>query len=168
MAGVSGNTGRVDESDSGVSGDEQAGRGEVPDSLCQGDRSDDRSPEESVHEGTVNVMNAAKLEELFKDILQKDVRILLKDRVLREGKFILFRQTNFCFELILMTGKKMNKFLLPIPYSIEHCSGDSVFFLDYRNRTLVKDSQYVLDYLKKVKIRNPSKYYNSIIEVETT
>ena len=113
-------------------------------------------------------MNAARLETLFKDILQKDVRILLKDRVLREGKFILFRQTNFCFELILMTGKKMNKFLLPIPYSIEHWNGDDVFFLDYRNRTLVKDNQYVLEYLKKVKIRNPSKYYNSIIEVEAT
>lgn len=65
-----------------------------------------------------------------------------------------------------MNGKKMTKFLLPVPYSIESWN-DDVFYLDYRNRTLVKNSDENLEFLKKIKIRNPSKYYNNIIEVES-
>ena len=72
------------------------------------------------------------LEEAFNCLLQRDVKIRLNDKTLREGRLVLFCIKNFymVFSLSQTTPGRMVHYELPVPFIYETSPG--VIKLSYR------------------------------------
>lgn len=110
-----------------------------------------------------------ELEKICKYLLQKNISINIKDKVLKKGKLILFYQRNFYITFIIDTEKKAKeKFELPIPYGIENHKEDDLIFFDYRIKTLAKHAPEIetnlLVYPKKI---TGNKFWDNILLIHT-
>jgi len=70
-------------------------------------------------------------DEHLKGLLQKKIKLILDDRVLRQGQLVLYGFKNFSIQLFFKANKtdKLRKTEIPIPFSIE--KKDSNLILDY-------------------------------------
>ena len=83
----------------------------------------------------------AYIDDYFKDLLQRDIQFVLNDKILREGKLIVFNIKDFYVSFVIHTKKNQTKtYDIPLPYGV------------FTNQTDV-----VLDYtLKHVHYNKPS------------
>jgi hypothetical protein len=105
------------------------------------------------------------IEKACKYLLQKDIKIDIKNKTFKQGKLLLFYQKNFYITLVMDTAKKLKeKVELPIPYAIEFYEEDSLIYFDYRIKTLAKYAPEIetnlIVYPKKI---TGNKFWDSIL-----
>jgi hypothetical protein len=84
-------------------------------------------------------IHGTHLEEACKFLLQKTLSLELKNKILKEGKLLLFHQKNFYLSFIMDTEKKKKeKVEIPIPFAVEIHKEDNLVYFDYRIKTLAK------------------------------
>ena len=106
-------------------------------------------------------MNIFELENDLKSIFQKDIQFKLNEKVLKEGKLILFSFKEFYLHFKLKVNNSYKNFEVPCPFTYKTESNRLVF--DYTNKTFVKNNKS-LDFLIKVLKKNKtSKYYNNYL-----
>lgn len=108
------------------------------------------------------------IDEVLRSLLQKNVKLHFKNKVFKQGKFLLYKQNNYHLVFTLQNSKKGNiKFEVPIPYNIETWSDESTVYFDYRLIALAKKKDGLLNELQSIKTANKeSKFYDSIMEIQ--
>ena len=70
------------------------------------------------------------LEKTLRPALQKDVRFMLNDKILREGKLLLFNIKDFYITFTIRTKTKLlTTYEIPVPYTVR--SHNDVIIMDY-------------------------------------
>lgn len=112
-------------------------------------------------------MNIAEteIEETLKDLLQHNISLYVKNKLLKKGTLCLFKQNNYHIELTLKINDVMKKFEIPIPFGIEKWKKDNLIYFDYRFAALAKDKPELLSLLKKLPRDGKSRFYDTILEI---
>lgn len=101
--------------------------------------------------------------------LQAPVRFILGQKVIKQGRLVLFKRAHYYLHITLMTSKNVKEsFEIPIPFRVEEYQHEGLAYFDYRLQGLVGLDTELNERLVKVKIKNinPSQYYNKILEIQ--
>ena len=107
-----------------------------------------------------------QLEHNLKPYLQDSVQFIINDKVVREGKLMLFIVKDFHVSFIITTKKKQNKtYEVPIPY--RSFRSDCNLIMDY-SLDLIHHNDPVVRYLitaMNSKINKKSKLYDNTLTI---
>jgi len=108
------------------------------------------------------------IDEVFKGLLQKDIRFVLNNQTTREGKLILFNHGYFSINLNIKNYKKnkLEVLKLPIPFNFEVYQDEGLLYFDYRVKTFVHNNSEMLILINNIKKPHISKYYDKILIIE--
>lgn len=114
-------------------------------------------------------IHGTDIEKACKFLLQKNITLELKNKTYKQGKLIIFYQTNFYITFILNTAKKeKEKIDIPIPYDVEFYDDENLIYFDYRIKSLSKHAPEIetnlLVYPKKIK---NNKFWDTILLIST-
>ncbi len=97
----------------------------------------------------------------LKSLLQRDVEFLLDKKTLKTGKFYLFESSPFYLSFFVETRTKKVCFKAPIPFDI-YQKGKSIFF-DYKISSFSNNIKKIVDLIKQIPIKTPSKYFDKVM-----
>lgn len=106
------------------------------------------------------------LEEVLKNLLQKNVKFVLNDKIVKRGKILLFNQNNYNIEFTLNKDENIRRFEIPIPFNVEVWDEDGLFYFDYRFKTLCKKSKKLEKIVKSMDHTTDNRFYDTILEID--
>jgi len=112
-----------------------------------------------------------KLGTILKKYFQKDVKFYIDGILVKNGKFILYKDcenTNtYFYEFTLQKKDKLITYRIPYPYDIEDYEDEGLIYLDYRISTWTnKNSLIELAQAADELQENKSIFYNKILEIQ--
>ena len=108
-----------------------------------------------------------RIEDCLKTFLQKNIKLQVDEKVLKEGKLILFNVKDFyvIFTLKIYPKDELKKYEIPIPYKAYMKNGHGVF--DYRfERLTIKNSGLFMK-IKCLNTTKKSRFYDSIVNIKS-
>lgn len=112
------------------------------------------------------VITDTDLEDVLKNLLQRQLTLSLNNKTWREGKLLLFKQSGFYLEFIINSKKKSReRFEIPIPFCINTLSKNHLQF-NYKLTSLSGKNDKLLRMLKEIKPLGKSKFYDNVLEVK--
>ena len=101
--------------------------------------------------------------------LQSSIKFTLGEKVIKQGRLVLFKRAHYYLHITLMTDKSNKEsFEIPIPFRVEEYFHEGLAFFDYRLQGLLGLKSELNEKLSKIRIKNtnPSQYYNKILEIK--
>ena len=101
--------------------------------------------------------------------LQTPIKFILSQKVIKQGKLVLFKRAHYYLHITLITAKNVKEsFEIPIPFKVEVYKHEGLAYFDYRVQGLCGLNAELNKRLSKVKVKNikPSQYYNKILEIQ--
>lgn len=75
-------------------------------------------------------MNELPIDDFLKTMLQRDVQFVVGDKVIKEGRIVVFNIKDFYISFVLTTKKNQNKtYEIPVPFNVYQ--KDTTLFFDY-------------------------------------
>jgi hypothetical protein len=108
-------------------------------------------------------------EEFLTKHLQNPIKFILGQKVIKQGKLILFKRTHYYIQITVQNTKSFKEsFEIPIPFKTEEYISENLIYFDYRLSSLVGYNNVLIDKVQKIKFKhiNPSQYYNKILEIQ--
>jgi len=106
-------------------------------------------------------------EDFFVPFFQKNIYIILENKVLRQGKLLLFCIKDFYLNFTLLTNDNTKVFELPYPFDtyIESLTSNTLI-LDYKYNTFIKDQQEI-DFTARPLLSKSKhmKYFDNTVKV---
>ena len=112
-------------------------------------------------------MNNVEIEPHLKDILQRNVKFVVNDKVLREGKVIIFYIKDFYISFTLLTKKDQTKtYDIPLPYHVS--SSHNCLIFDYSLYKIHRNIPALKRLIENVSksVGKKSKLYDNIMTIE--
>lgn len=98
----------------------------------------------------------------FISCLQKPVKFSVNNKIIKQGKLLLFKKTHYYIHISLYTTKATREnFEIPFPFKWENYQREGLLYFDYRMASL--GVECVPPILKKVS----SSYFDRILEIQT-
>jgi hypothetical protein len=101
--------------------------------------------------------------------LQSLVKFTLGQKVIKQGKLLLFKRAHYYLHITLLTSKNNKEsFEIPIPFKVEEYLHEGLAYFDYRIQGLCGLDEELNQRLSKIRVKNinPSQYYNKILEIQ--
>jgi hypothetical protein len=101
--------------------------------------------------------------------LQAPIKFILGQKIVKQGKLVLFKRAHYYLHITLMTAKNVKEsFEIPIPFKVEVYNHEGLAYFDYRVQGLCGLNTELNERLARVKIKNinPSQYFNKILEIQ--
>ena len=101
--------------------------------------------------------------------LQSPIKFTLGEKVIKEGRLVLFKRAHYYLNITLFTSKNNKEsFEIPIPFRVEEYFHEGLAFFYYRLQGLLGLKSEFNEKLSKVRIKNtnPCQYYNKILEIK--
>lgn len=109
--------------------------------------------------------NNTPLEDILKNLLQKNISFEIDKKVFKTGRVLLFNQHYFYISFIMNTAKKkQEKTEIPIPFNVEIHKDDNLIYFDYRLTTLAHNNKEVLNTLHGISAQK-NKFINKILTI---
>jgi len=109
------------------------------------------------------------IEDTLKRLLQKNISLYIKEKCVKSGKLLLFKQNNYHLELTIQRKDgEIKRFEIPIPFNIEEWEEDNLIYFDYRLTTLAKGNNKLKKLLSTMPRDGNNKYYDVIVEIEVS
>jgi hypothetical protein len=113
------------------------------------------------------------LESILEKYYQKKIELYVKNELYKSGQFLLYRNlldhSNYFFELQIKRKDRIDPIKIPHPYDIEEYEDEGLIYLDYRNKTLVKNHPELLFKLEEFSAQQTeekSKFFDTILEIK--
>jgi len=109
------------------------------------------------------------INEHLKTLLQRDVQFTVNDKILREGKLIVFNIKDFYISFIIHTIKNQTKtYDIPLPYQIFCAPGRMI--LDYKLHNVHYNKSDTLELIESIStsIGKKSKLYDNHLTIKYT
>jgi hypothetical protein len=93
--------------------------------------------------------------------LQKPIKFSINNKIIKQGKLLLFRKTHYYIQISLYTAKATREnFEIPFPFKWENYQKEGLLYFDYRITSLGVDNLPPI--VKKVS----SSYFDKILEIQ--
>lgn len=110
-----------------------------------------------------------KLEHYLKSILLRSLNITIKNKSIKKGKLLLFRQNGFTIDLYLNyitpTKTKMIICNLPIPFAIKQIDAQNTYF-DYKLMSIANNNSTIKEKIIKFSPVSKNKFYDTIVNIQ--
>lgn len=110
-------------------------------------------------------MSILKLEKDITSIFQRNLKFRINNKVLKEGKLILFSFKEFYLHFKLCIGTNTFKYI-EVPYPFNYQIEDDKIVFDYTNRSLTKNNSELETLIKLLKKQKLSKFYDNKLIIE--
>ena len=107
------------------------------------------------------------LQRCMKTILQRDVKFVINNKILREGKLILFNLKDYYIECVfIVKDNKQKLYEIPAPFKIR--TTDNTIEFDYTTRTITRNhlSNGVAIKMLVHDLGKKSKFYDNVLTIE--
>lgn len=101
--------------------------------------------------------------EIFLNNLHRNLRFICNNKIMKEGKLILFNFNDFYYSFTLDVDGIKKHFKLPMAYSLTYCT--SAIHLDYRLKTLcfgIDDFEFSC---RMIKPKSKNNLYDNVVDV---
>jgi hypothetical protein len=105
-----------------------------------------------------------EIDSLLKNYLQKDLEFSLNGKTLKSGKLLLFEHGHFNFVFYIKTKNKEMSLKLPFPFDFS--LKNDILYFDYKIKTFTRDVEKINSIVKSIKVKSPSKFYDSILKIK--
>jgi len=110
------------------------------------------------------------LEKNLQAFFQKDISIMLENKLLRQGKLLLFSVKDFYIHFIIVTNDMTKSFELPYPFN---CYKDeknkNILILDYKLKSFTKGLSEIHERAKVIYNKEKHmKYFDSCVKIIET
>jgi hypothetical protein len=112
------------------------------------------------------VTSIFEIEESLKDYLQKNITICIDNKILKQGRLILFCIKDFFCVFTLVTDAKTNKkiiYELPYPFIFQKNSSNLIF--DYTLNTFCNVNRDTCQKVEDLQLKKTSKLFNKKVSV---
>ena len=108
-----------------------------------------------------------RIEACLKTFLQKNIKLQVNEKVLKEGKLILFNVKDFyvIFTIKIHPKNELKKYEIPIPYHASIENGEGVF--DYRFQNLSSKNSQLYVKIKCLNTNKKSRFYDSVLNIKS-
>ena len=108
----------------------------------------------------------ADIEDTLKTLLQRQVRFVVNNKVLKEGRIVVFNIKDFYISFVIHTKKQQTKtYEIPVPYSISTHKNNVLF--NYSNKLIAKNSKcFTLIKVISKEIGKKSKLFDNMLTIE--
>ena len=99
-------------------------------------------------------------------MLQRDVQFSVNDKVIKEGKIMIFNVKDFYISFVLTTKKSQNKtYEIPLPFDIRQ--QDTTLFLDYTLDKIHRNSSVTKRLISCISksIGKKSKFFDNVMVI---
>jgi hypothetical protein len=112
-------------------------------------------------------MHNTNLEKVFCPFFQQNINFILNDKIIKRGKFLLFKQDGYLIEFNLQCigSQKSKKYEIPYPFKIEFHPDEQLILFDYRLKTLTSNKNMIDLIRKHHNMINNNKFYDNILEL---
>jgi hypothetical protein len=94
--------------------------------------------------------------------LQKQIRFIINEKPIKQGKLLLFKRTHYYVQISLQTVKSNREnFEIPFPFRTENYDQEGLMYYDYRVSSLGLSKPLFLEKKKPSSI-----YFNKILEIQ--
>jgi hypothetical protein len=109
-------------------------------------------------------------EKYFLPFFQKDIQICIDNKILRQGKLLLFCIKDFYLHFTFVVNKGTKSFELPYPFeTYPDANSSNVLILDYRFKSFTKDLPDIAEKAKALQIKNKHlKYFDNVVRIIET
>jgi len=107
-----------------------------------------------------------EVEDCLKHFLQKKIKLQIGDKVLKEGRLILFTVKDFIINFTFKNAKnELKKYEIPIPFNcyVKNDTGT----LDYRVENIAIKSSSLYVNIMTISSEKKSKLYNTILHIHS-
>ena len=107
------------------------------------------------------------LQKSMEGLLQRDIKLVVNDKVLREGKLILYNIKDYHIECIFITKKNQQKvYEIPVPFGITVKPSCVIF--DYSTKLISKGNldNVMIVRMLALTIKKKSKLYDNVLTIE--
>ena len=105
------------------------------------------------------------IETCLKNFLQQNIKIQVKEKVLKQGRLILFNVKDFYIIFTFrMPSNDLKKYEMPLPFTSSVKNGEGV--LDYRLDKIAKKDTPLYYTIKCLNTTKKSKFYDSVIYIK--
>ena len=101
--------------------------------------------------------------------LQYPIKFTLGQKVIKQGKLLLFKRAHYYLHITLLTSKSNKEsFEIPIPFKVEEYPHEGLAYFDYRIQGLCGLDSELNERFAKIRVKNtnPSQYHNKILEIQ--
>lgn len=109
--------------------------------------------------------NILKLEKDMSLIFQKKLRFKINNKILKEGKLILFSFKEFYLHFKLHIANNNYKYI-EIPYPFNYRMEQNTIYFDYTNQSLSRNNSEIELLIKLLKRHKHSKFYDNTLIIE--
>ena len=108
------------------------------------------------------------VEKDFTSLLQKEIQFIHKDKILKEGRLMLFSIKDFylTFQLLSSETQKMIHFELPYPF--KYTNNNNRMTLSYDQNCFTKGDADIEHHILFYFVKDPSKLYNTEVFIQKT
>lgn len=104
-------------------------------------------------------------ENCLKEFLQQNIKLQVNEKVLKEGKLVLFNIKDFYIIFTFKTpNNELKKYEMPLPY--ESRVEDNIGHLDFRFEKITKKASPLFYKIKCLNTTKKSKFYDSIVYIK--
>lgn len=98
------------------------------------------------------------------EYLLKEIAIAHNNKILRQGRLLLFAVKDFYLHFTLNTGNQTKHFELPYPFETKRVNGD-LLLLDFSLSSFKAEFDNIETKVKGIGTKKRSRYFNSIIRL---
>lgn len=98
------------------------------------------------------------------DYLLKEIAIAHNNKILRQGRLLLFAVKDFYLHFTLSTGSQTKHFEIPYPFEAKRVN-DDLLLLDFSLSSFKAEYDNIDVKIKGIGSKKKSRYYNSIIRL---
>ena len=104
--------------------------------------------------------NSLGVSECLPLFFQRKIAVTSNNKILKQGKFLLYKTIHYHLQLVMQTQKSDNDVLeLPIPFALEYYTYENLLYFDYRLDSLKIDHQFL-------NVPPKNSFINKIIEIQ--
>jgi len=111
--------------------------------------------------------NILRLEKDITSIFQKNLKFKVNNKILKEGRLILFSFKEFYLHFKLHVSGNIYKYI-EIPYPYNYKIENTNIMFDYTNKTLSKNNNDIDVLIKLLKRHKHSKFYDNTLIIEVS
>lgn len=102
-------------------------------------------------------------------LLQQQANFCLNNKIWRNGKILLFKQSGFFIEFIIKNEKKkQERFEIPIPFGVEYNKDTQRIYFNYKLKCLTGDNIELLKLIKSLTPIGKNKFFDTTLEIQIT
>lgn len=113
-------------------------------------------------------MSMERYSDIFQELLQSDVEIVVNSKVMKRGVIKLFNVKQYFIKFYIdIPGKDVKVVEIPYPFKVEYDKETRKCTLNYKLSSLCNNHRDTMDVLKRLTSQKTHKFYDNVVYINS-